>query len=134
MTLRRLYTFIPSLSSLNRWIIVIAVGLVVSVFQEQVAAAQVNKDATPAKSGRSIAAYDEAIRRYEAAELREKLAEALYSKGIVLAQSGRKEEAIAILDDVVRRFGTASEPQLREMVATALGSKGDILDDLGRYE
>src|SRR5215471_8760290 len=66
MTLPRLHTFIPSSSSLNRWLIVIAIGLVGSVFQEQVAAAQVSKDATLAQSGygeHQIAAYDDVVRR-----------------------------------------------------------------------
>ena len=34
---------------------------------------------------------------------------ALFNKGITLGQLGRSEEAIAVYDEVVRRFGEASE-------------------------
>ena len=44
------------------------------------------------------------------------------------------EEAIAVCDDVVGRFGAASEPPLREQVANAMLSKGASLGALGRNE
>jgi tetratricopeptide (TPR) repeat protein len=37
-------------------------------------------------------------------------------------------------DDIIARFGTASEPDLRERVATALLCKGFTLDDFGQSE
>lgn len=44
--------------------------------------------------------------------------------GFTLGVLGRSEEAIAVYDDVVARFGAASELLLREGVATALANKG----------
>jgi hypothetical protein len=44
------------------------------------------------------------------------------------------EEAIAVFDDIVARFGTASETVLREAVARALLNKGGALGELGRNE
>ena len=40
------------------------------------------------------------------------------------AQLGRSEEAVAVYDQVVARFGEATEPALREQVAKALVNKG----------
>ena len=41
----------------------------------------------------------------------------------------RSEEALAIYDDVIRRYGASNEPALQEMVATALLNKGAALGD-----
>ncbi len=46
----------------------------------------------------------------------------------------RREEAIAIYDDVVARFGTPTEVNLREQVAKALVNKGVALGALNRIE
>ena len=51
-----------------------------------------------------------------------------------LGQLGRNEEAIAVYDDVVGRFGTATELPLLEEVARALVNKGVTLGQLGRNE
>ena len=59
--------------------------------------------------------------------LREQVATALVNKGITLGTLNRSEEAIAVYDDVVKRFGEATEPALRELVAKALVNKGVIL-------
>ncbi|WP_437952107.1 tetratricopeptide repeat protein [Sorangium sp. So ce296] len=48
------------------------------------------------------------------------VARALLNKGICLADLSRVEEALAIRDEVVRRFGDAPEPALRALVARAL--------------
>jgi len=48
--------------------------------------------------------------------------------------SGRSEEAIAVYEDLLARFGTATEPALREQVAGALRNKGIALGALGRSE
>ena len=47
---------------------------------------------------------------------------------------GRSEEALAVYDDVVARYGDAPEPALREQVASALVNKGVTLGALGRSE
>ena len=59
-------------------------------------------------------------------------ATALVDEAVSLGALGRDAEAIAVYDDMVRRFGTAGEPTLRQQVAMALVNKGDTLDDLGR--
>jgi tetratricopeptide (TPR) repeat protein len=51
-----------------------------------------------------------------------------------LVELGRREEAIAIYDDLLARFGTATEQALREGVAMALCNKGVALGALGRSE
>jgi tetratricopeptide (TPR) repeat protein len=59
---------------------------------------------------------------------------ALVGKGVMLGELGRREEAIAVYDDIVGRFGAASETALREGVARALVNKGSALGELGRRE
>jgi tetratricopeptide (TPR) repeat protein len=59
---------------------------------------------------------------------------ALVNKGIALGELKRHEEAMAVFDEVVRRFGEATEPDLRERVARALVSKGVVLGQLKRHE
>ena len=66
--------------------------------------------------------------------LREHVAMALCYKGITLGTLDRNEEAIAVYDDVVRRFADAREPAIREQVASALCNKGVRLGILKRNE
>lgn len=62
------------------------------------------------------------------------IARALTYKGFVLGQLNRNEEAIAVSDAVVQRYGSATEPALRERVAWALVNKGIRLGQLNRSE
>jgi tetratricopeptide (TPR) repeat protein len=63
------------------------------------------------------------------------LASALVYKGFTLGRLGRSEEEIAVYDQVVQRFGKASEPVLRQHVAQALVNKGVALaGQLHRYQ
>ena len=64
----------------------------------------------------------------------ERAAKALVAKGITQGALSRSEEAIAVYDEVMRRFGEGSESALREQVARALVNKGATLDDLNRSE
>ena len=59
---------------------------------------------------------------------------ALVEKGIRLGELGRSEEAIAVYNDLIARFGTATELPLREPLANALFNKAKALDELGRSE
>jgi len=59
---------------------------------------------------------------------------ALVTKGIIRGELGQVEEAIEVHNDVVARFGDATEPELREQVAIALVNKGATLGGLGRSE
>ena len=63
---------------------------------------------------------------------RTKLAMALVNKGTTLGQLGKSEDAIRVYDDVVARFGDASEAALREPVGRALNSLGNLfLETMG---
>ncbi|MBI5892606.1 MAG: SIR2 family protein, partial [Deltaproteobacteria bacterium] len=62
--------------------------------------------------------------------LLENVAKALVNKGVTLGSLNRSEEAIAVYDDVVKRFGNAKEPALLERVAKALFNKGFTLGSL----
>lgn len=66
------------------------------------------------------------------AALRELVAKALVNKGFILGRLNQSQEAIAIYDDVIKRFGDATEPALRELVAKALVSKGLRLGTLNQ--
>jgi len=59
---------------------------------------------------------------------------ALFNKGVRLGALDRSEDAIAVYDDLIARFGTATEPALRERVAMALFNKGVRLGALDRSE
>ena len=70
-----------------------------------------------------IAVYDDLLARFGTATelpLRERVAEALFNKGVTLGALGRSADAIAIYDDLLARFGAATELPLREQVAKAL--------------
>jgi tetratricopeptide (TPR) repeat protein len=58
------------------------------------------------------------------------VATALLNKGIALGTFGRSAEAIAVYDELLARFGTAT--QLREQLAKALVNKGNTLRKLNR--
>lgn len=57
---------------------------------------------------------------------------ALLIKGLTLGKMGKNAEEIAIYDEVVRRFGEATEMPLRERVAIALVNKGNTLGKMGK--
>jgi tetratricopeptide (TPR) repeat protein len=59
---------------------------------------------------------------------------ALFNKGVVLAQMGRADEAIAIYDDLVARTGGSRQLGLRESAVRALFNKGASLGALHRHE
>jgi tetratricopeptide (TPR) repeat protein len=59
---------------------------------------------------------------------------ALFNKGVVLAQLGRSEEAIAVYDQLVTRAGGTRELGLRENAVRALFNKGASLQGLDRGE
>ncbi len=61
-------------------------------------------------------------------------AQALYNKGFRLGALGRSKEAIAVYNDLLARFGSATEAPIREAVAMAFRNKGFRLGALGRGE
>jgi tetratricopeptide (TPR) repeat protein len=53
-------------------------------------------------------------------------ASALFNKGITLGMLDRSMDAIAVYDDLLARFGTATELSLREQVAKAEFRRNDL--------
>jgi hypothetical protein len=51
--------------------------------------------------------------------VREQVAMALVNKRVRLGQLGRSEDAVAVYDDVVARFGMDDEPKVQEAVSRA---------------
>jgi tetratricopeptide (TPR) repeat protein len=62
------------------------------------------------------------------------VASALISKGVVLGQLSRDEEAIASYDEAINRFGETKDPNILVNVALALVNKGEVLDRLDRKD
>ena len=61
-------------------------------------------------------------------------AEALFAKAYTLGALGHPAEELAVYDDLLARFGSATELPLREQVAKGLVNKGFRLGALGRIE
>ena len=61
-------------------------------------------------------------------------AEALFAKAYTLGALGHPAEELAVYDDLLARFGSATELPLREQVARGLFNKGFRLGALGRSE
>jgi tetratricopeptide (TPR) repeat protein len=66
--------------------------------------------------------------------LREQMAKAFFNKGFRLGKLNRNEEAIQSYDEVIKRFGEASEPAIRQQMARAFFNKGVRLGELNRNE
>ena len=66
--------------------------------------------------------------------MREQVARALFSKGTLLKNQGKSEEAIAIYNEIALRFGEDPSPGVREWVAKALQNKGFTLESQGKRE
>lgn len=62
------------------------------------------------------------------------LAMSLCNASLSLANLDRKEESIAVLNEVILRYGSAPEAELRVQVASALITKSFTLRQLKRYE
>ena len=54
------------------------------------------------------------------------------NKGVRFGQLNRGEDAIAVYDEVVKRFGEATEPALREQVAKALTNRKALEGNLNK--
>lgn len=63
-----------------------------------------------------------------------KVHSAIFNKGVVLAQLGRAEEAIASYDELVRRSGATPGRGLRDSAVRALFNKGASLAEMDRRE
>ena len=61
-------------------------------------------------------------------------ARALFEQGEEIWERGRSEDALATIDELLRRFGATQKPKLLAGVASALINKGHMLRELGRPE
>lgn len=68
------------------------------------------------------------------AALAARAAKALRYKGLTLSNLGRSEEALAVYEEVLKRFAGATEAALREQVARSMVHKAYVLGQLGRVE
>ena len=80
----------------------------------------------------SFTAIRERLSAFGDADHRYWQARALFNKGVTLGALGRSEDEIAVYDDLLTGFGTATELPLREQVASAFFNKGVTLGALGR--
>ncbi|HEY2667546.1 MAG TPA: tetratricopeptide repeat protein, partial [Actinomycetota bacterium] len=113
---------------------------------EWVAKALADKAAVLSAQGRvltALRAYEEILSRFgtapreasseaPGAALQEQVANALVHKGLLLSSVDRPDEALEAYDDLLARFGQATEAPLHEHVARALVAKGEILAQVGR--
>ena len=58
----------------------------------------------------------------------------LLAKALALAEGGRLQDAVAVWDEVIQRFGKSDKPADVEQVSLALVNKGKALGGLGRAE
>ena len=66
--------------------------------------------------------------------MREQVAKGLVNKGFMLGQLDRPEDAIAVYEELDKRFGADTVPAVREQVAKGLVHKGFMLGQLDRPE
>ena len=82
-----------------------------------------------------LARYDRVVTRHRddsSPEAQAQVAWALASKGWLLSEHERNEEALAFFDEVIESFGKAAEIGIREQVAFSLLWKGVVLSLLQR--
>ena len=77
--------------------------------------------------------HGELSMRVDDVELHRLVAITLFNKGVTLGNLGRSEDAIAVYDEVVERYGAPNDAALRQQVGSALVNKGVRLGTLGRF-
>src|SRR5260370_12144880 len=81
----------------------------------------------------AIRSYDQIVRFYKddrSWESSRNVAHALFSKGVLKKELGEIDAALAVFEDVIRKWEHTTEPSLRRYVVLALHSKGNILCSL----
>ncbi|MDR2690376.1 MAG: tetratricopeptide repeat protein, partial [Azoarcus sp.] len=61
-------------------------------------------------------------------------ARALFNKGMALEKQGQPDAAIAVYDEIDRRFDEDESPAVRQWVAKALVNKGRVLEEQGKFD
>ena len=82
----------------------------------------------------ALSAFEQAITLSKADATANKIAQYLFAKGVTLGALGKSEEAIAVYDEIDRRFGKDESPGVRAQVAKGLVNKGVTLGALGKSE
>ena len=83
----------------------------------------------PAQSFHGFSAIADRFLNSVDPHLQRRVASALVNKGIMLSRLNRREEAIAVFDDVVGQFGTASEASFRAVVERATELRARLSSD-----
>lgn len=82
----------------------------------------------------ALAAFDSAIQLSAADTSPDRPAQYLFAKGVTLGQLDKPEDAIAVYDELDKRFGADTTPAVREQVAKGLFNKGITLGQLDKPE
>jgi len=90
-------------------------------------------------SAEEIQGYDLTIRLGDSTPkadgyVRERVAMAMVNKGLALAGGNAQKEAVAVFDEVIKRFGKDREPFFRQQVAEAMFNRAYTLDAMGRRD
>jgi len=81
----------------------------------------------------ALSSFEQAIRQSSGADTPAiKMATFLFAKASALGQLEQPQEAIAVYDEIDRRYGKDDTPGLREQVASALVNKGNTLGQLAK--
>lgn len=72
----------------------------------------------------ALSAFEQAITLSKADATANKIAQYLFAKGVTLGALGKSDEAIAVYDEIDRRFGKDESPGVRAQVAIALNGLG----------
>ena len=86
----------------------------------------------PAKPSRLLTPWCSGMAQTEPLPVLESVAKALVNKAGVLLTAARRQEAIYVCDEVIRRFGKQKSPVLAHMVADAFYVKGGALLEMQR--
>lgn len=72
----------------------------------------------------ALAAFDSAIQLSAADTSPDRPAQYLFAKGVTLGQLDKPQDAIAVYDELDKRFGADTNPAVRELVAKGLNGAG----------
>ena len=109
-------------------------GVLEATVQERMARAPASQGTTLGTLGSAqdpSGFFDQAVKPVQHSTTAERPADsvsALMGRGVAL---GNVEEAIAVYDEVIARFGSATEVQVRKYVAEAMVNQGEVLESLG---
>ena len=113
---------------------VLNTGVLEATVQERMARAPASQGTTLGTLGSAqdpSGYFDQAVKPVQHSTTTDQPADsvsALMGRGVAL---GNVEEAIAVYDEVIARFGSATEVQVRKYVAEAMVNQGEVLESLG---